>query len=132
MLEELCRQLNQPRRSVTLSAALRSDSSNQKQNDDDNKYYSKDPNGTMAVAVTITSTKTMKAAEQSDDHNDEQYESERHDVSPTLARRPSRADRNISILTPLSAEKSIIHFRFGLSRSVEIRSQFSQKARDFP
>ena len=86
----------------------------------------------MAVAVTITSTKTMKAAEQGDDHNDEQYESERHDVSPTLARRPSRAYRNIPILTPLSAEKSIIYFGFGLSRSIEIRLQFLQKARDLP
>jgi hypothetical protein len=64
---------------------VRSQPSHQKQNDQDDKNDANDANAAVAKAVPISTEPAAKAAQQKDDKNDDEYQSDRHDLSPFAA-----------------------------------------------
>jgi hypothetical protein len=95
--------------------AVSSKPTHQNQNDEDDQNDADDANAAVTEAVPVSAEAATKATQQEDDENNDEYESDRHDLSPVCCTEPN---------LPLARERELrIDFcRTGRAPSVSYRS----------
>ena len=94
---------------------VRSNPTHEKQNDEDDQNNADDTDAAVTVAVAVAAEATTETTKQEDDEENDEYESDRHDLSPVAAPKP-----NIEPLRTPTMKTLIGAFHYSFSREITL------------
>jgi hypothetical protein len=83
--ERLTAAISADPRGASLDIPVRSNSTKEKQNDEDNQDDAHDTDAALTITVAVTPETATEAAKQEDDEDDDEYQSERQELSPVAS-----------------------------------------------